>query len=119
MGDTTATTDPAQKKEELATEAAELVTDIKETEQEVKEARAAGDDARVTRLETSLTEAKKDLGEIKTLLVELKDRPFHPAPGDGETPPAAPVGEENKDGQEQAATPPEDKPKKKHWLYGD
>jgi hypothetical protein len=114
VGDTTAgQTSP----EGLKLEAAELTADIKETEQEAKEARSAGNDARADRLEASLKETRGELAEIKTLLQGLTDRPFHPAPGDGETPPAQTPAEETPP----AETPPaEEKPKgKRHFLFGD
>lgn len=120
MADTPTTqTAAADNKEALKTEAAELEQDIKEAEIDAAAARVAGDDARADRLEASITETKKELGEVKGLLKQLMDRPFAPAPGDGETPPAAPAGEDKKD-QEQEEPPTEERPKgKKHWLFGD
>lgn len=125
MSDTTTATtqDPAEKKDDLKTEAAELEQDIKEAEKEAEQARDKGDDARADRLEASIAETKKELGEIKTLLKGLTERPFHPAPGDADKPPAdgaAGSSEgEQKQGQEQTEDTTETKPKKRHWLYGD
>lgn len=115
---TTATTPPPPNPEGLKTEAAELTADIKETEKEAEQARAAGNDARAERLEASLAETRKDLDEIKATLKGLADRPFHPAPGDGETPPATPAAESTPP-ETPAETSPETKPKRRHFLFGD
>lgn len=121
MADTT-TTPPAEKKEALQTEAAELEQDIKEAEQDAEKARESGDDKRADRLEASIAETKKELTEVKGLLKQLVERPFAPAPGDGEQAPAAPAGDdksEQKQGQEHEEEAPPTKPKKGHWLFGD
>lgn len=116
---TTATTPPPPNPEGLKTEAAELTADIKETEKEAEAARAAGNDARADRLEASIAETRKDLEEIKTSLKALTERPFHPAPGDGETTPPAPAAGEGTTEETPPETTPETKPKKRHFLFGD
>lgn len=112
--------DPAQK-EALETEAGELQADIKEAKEEAKEARADGDDARAARLEASIAKTQADLEEIKGLIKGITDRPFAPAPGDGEPAPDA-QGRTGDGAAEKDAAPETDdakQPKKKHWLYGD
>ena len=109
---------PAEQKEALQLEAGELQQDIKEAKQEVKQARAEGNDERANRIESAIAKQQADLDEIKQTLKGLADRPFHPAPGDGEAPPAPPAGGEQTEQQQE--TEPESKPKgKRHWLYGD
>lgn len=118
MSESTATApDPAQK-EALQTEAAELQTDVTEAKQELQQAKADGDDARVAKLEASITATNKDLSEIKATLKQLVERPFAPAPGDGEQQPAAPAGEQQTTEQTTTETEQPEKPKKGHWLYG-
>lgn len=122
MSDTTTATtqDPAQQKEALQTDAAELEQDIKEAEQDAKEARKDGNDERADKLEASIAETKKELGEIKTLLKGLTERPFHPAPGDGDTPPTGEKqGETKQEEQRQEQDEPPAEPKRKHWMFGD
>lgn len=117
----TTNTDPAEQKAELQTEAAELQQDIKEAKTEAAAERVAGNDARADKLEASIAKTQTDLDDIKATLKQLVERPFAPAPGDGETPPATPAGDgkgEQKQDQEQEEPPPDDKPAKGHWLFG-
>lgn len=112
---TTAEQDPAA----LKTEAAELQTDITEAKQEAQQAREAGNDERADRIEASIAKTQTELEEIKTMLKGFTDRPFHPAPGDGEQPPATPPEGEQKQDQAAESEGEQKPPKKKHWLFGD
>jgi seryl-tRNA synthetase len=117
----TTSTDPAEQKAELQTDAAELQQDIKEAKTEAAAERAAGNDARADKLEASIAKTQADLDDIKATLKQLVERPFAPAPGDGETPPATPAGDdkgEQKQGQEQEEPPADEQPAKGHWLFG-
>ena len=126
MSETTTTPPPAgtpaqqELKQTLQTEAQELKDDLKETKGELQQAKADGDTDRVAKLEASMDETKKTLGEIQASLKQLVERPFAPAPGDTEQTPAAPAGDEQQPKEtEQSSEQPPEKPKKKHWLYGD
>lgn len=104
----------------LETEAAELKQDIKEAKNDAQQARKDGDDERATRLEASIAKTQTDLDEIKATLKEMAGRPYAPAPGDGETPPAPPAGEQKTETTEgQAPAEGENKPRRKHWMFGD
>lgn len=119
-----ATEQQEEKKEELKLDANELEQDIKEAETEAAAERVAGNDARADKLEASIAETRKELTEIKDLIKGMSDRPFAPAPGDGEPAPDA-QGRTGDGAAEKDAAPEGDgqgdekKPKKKHWLYGD
>jgi hypothetical protein len=114
------TTPPPAAAAALDTEAKELQADITETKTEAAAARTAGDDARADRLEANIAKTQADLDEVKTMLKALTDRPFHPAPGDGEAP--APGDGENKpgNGEAPAEEPKTDKPKgRPNRFFGD
>lgn len=109
----------------LESEAAELKQDIKEATTEAQAERVAGNDARADKIEASIAETKSDLAEIKATLAEIKGRPYAPAPGDGEPAPddkgatGDGAAEKTAAAEGQADGAAEDKPKKRHWFYGD
>lgn len=111
-----------QGKEALQAEASELGADIKEAQQEAQQARDAGNDVRADRLEVSIAKTQSDLDEIKATLKAMAERPFAPAPGDGEAAPDAQGrtgdGAAEKDAAPETTPDADTKPKKGHWLYG-